>query len=513
MPVNSHLKWTELRDFAPGLFTKGDWLIPLNGAQQMDDCYPQPGGGLRAWYKASSVSTSGIASATKERPLGLALRGGIAARSGAPTNLEDRYLCTYFYDSGASANSKARPRLYRMDGTNSETTWTRINKTGAAEFAFATSDNNAPAKTSFVPYRLADGTDYMAMVLRYVGGGDDTLWKLKYSDLSSAMLAEKIATDVQRVGPIAVHQERLVIAQGGATVPERLWWTDVGTFTFSAANYLDVLPNQYLPGISLLSATPPSDLLVGKHGSPWALVQGTISNPTVRQMGVGHGTMAPIQDAGNTPYGVTFIEPNSGIWLTDGRNFTALSASQLDASTFSSGQGSTVSTGDTVFMNDFLFCPLGYVFDFSTKSWFKQTDMAGSFKAIDPYVRTVMGSTADSTSFGLRDLVPYDDSSRVRTYTWKSAPLRAPDGRQIEIREVQVYLKSYGSGASCAVTVNGTTVTVSSIGSGKQMVSFLFRELAEVLDVKVVPNSGSDSVEAPSLECVRIGVGRGHLSY
>ncbi len=509
MPSNSHLKFTEIRDFAPGLWTKGDWLLPVSAAQQMDNCYPQPGGGLRAWFKATSLSTAGISSASKERPIGMALRGGIAARSGAPTNLEDRYLATYLYDSAAASSSKARPRLYRMDGTNSETTWTRINKSGGSEFAYATSDNNSPAKASFAPFR-AGIFDHMVMVLRYVGS-DANIYYMPYADLSSTQVATAMDATA-RVGPMCVFQERVLVGQSGSTNGERLWWTDVGSFTFSAANYLDVLPSQYGTDLTLLSPSPPSDLLVGRGGAPWALIQGGINNPTVRQMGAGRSPTYTIQDPCQTPYGVAFIDPQSGVFLTDGRSFTPLSGNQIDATTFSGFVGSVVSPGDMVFLNDFLFCPSGYVYDFTTKSWFKQTDMAGSYKAVDPYARTVMGCTADAVSFGMRDIVPFDDSSRVRTYTWKSAPLRSPDGRQIEIREVQVYLRPQHSGASCAVTVNGTTVTVSSLSATSQMVSFLFRELAEVLDVKVVPNSGSDSYEAPVVECVRIGVGRGHLS-
>src|SRR5690606_27209185 len=104
---------------------------------------PQEGGGLRAFMKGSALSVSGIADITKERVIGLHARGGIPVRSGNPTDLTDRYLLTYSFDPGASAGSKARPKLYRMDGSNNETTWTQIFATsGTTQFAAATDDNN-----------------------------------------------------------------------------------------------------------------------------------------------------------------------------------------------------------------------------------------------------------------------------------------------------------------------------------------------------------------------------------
>jgi hypothetical protein len=169
-----------------------------------------------------------------------------------------------------------------------------------------------------------------------------------------------------------------------------------------------------------------------------------------------------------------------------------------------------VCAGDTVYMNDYLFCPNGLTYDFRTNSWFTVTELVGAFKAYDQYARTIMAVKGNSTSFEMRDLIPYDITDRVSTFTWKSAALRAKDGRQIEIREVQVYLKSYVANSSCAVTVGGVTNTITGIAAGRQMVSFLFAARDEVLDVQVVPNSNNASYEAPSIEAVRIGAGRGH---
>lgn len=101
------------------------------------------------------------------------------------------------------------------------------------------------------------------------------------------------------------------------------------------------------------------------------------------------------------------------------------------------------------------------------------------------------------------------DSKRVGQFTWQSAPLRGPNGRTVEIREVQVYARSYDTGATLAVTVNGVTKT-QTVGDngvpGRDQLSFLFREHAEVLDVTIVSTAGTPSTnEAPTIQAVRIG--------
>lgn len=58
MPANTHLEWFEVREFG-GLWTNADRsMMPANAAQVMSGCHPQPGGGLRAFYKASAENTT-----------------------------------------------------------------------------------------------------------------------------------------------------------------------------------------------------------------------------------------------------------------------------------------------------------------------------------------------------------------------------------------------------------------------------------------------------------------------
>lgn len=100
----------------------------------------------------------------------------------------------------------------------------------------------------------------------------------------------------------------------------------------------------------------------------------------------------------------------------------------------------------------------------------------------------------------------FDDSDREGSFTFKTAPLRDPSGRSVEIREVQVYARSYDANATVAITVNGTTKTQTISSPGRQQLTFLFRERGETLDVQLVSTAGAPSAnEAPTIETVRIG--------
>lgn len=513
MPVNNNLEWTTIQDFAPGVYTVGEWLIPANAAQQMDNCYPQPGGGLRAWFKQDSITTTGITDISRERVLGIYTRGGIPLRSGAAQAGPDRYLLTYYYNSGATPGQKAQPRLYRMDTTNGDTTWSQILQTGPTGFAYATGDNNSPEIGSFTFFRTLTGApndQYVIMTLRY-NGSDATIWKLNYNPAGSAQVAEKVATDIQRVGPIEVYQARLLMGQGGSVNPERLWYTNPGNLSIDG--YIDVEPSQNLPGLTTLSAQPPSALLVGKQGAPWVSLQGEITDPVTYQLAPGRSTLYQIQDMAATPYGEAFIEPTGALMLTDGRTFNNISE-QLAGSTWPQNITDVVGSGNSVYVNDFLFAPQGMVFDFRTRSWFKQTAMVGSLKSGDPYFRQLLGNTQDGTNFGIGQITPYDGTARVSSYTWKSAPFRRDDGRQACIREVQVFFESYAANSQITVTVGGVTQTQTGIPVGKSMRSFLFKAQGAILDVTVTPAHTAGTSEAPSIEAVRIGLtDLGHRLY
>lgn len=106
----------------------------------------------------------------------------------------------------------------------------------------------------------------------------------------------------------------------------------------------------------------------------------------------------------------------------------------------------------------------------------------------------------------------FDDTKRNGTFRWKSAPLRAPDGRQVEIREVQLYVRSYDANSTIQVQVGPTSKMHTIPAAGREQITFHFSERNEVLDVRVISTAGDPAVnEAPTIEAVRIGWQPRHL--
>lgn len=499
MPAQqSHLRWIEIRDFAPGLWEKADWLMPPTAAQTLTDAYPQQGGGLRAFFKPTALSTTGIVDPTKERVIGLTAR--------LVENESDRFLMTAWYDPAAGSGLKSKARLYRMNEAASETTWTQVFKTsGTTEFA--SSDTETVLKGSFRTFTLADGTRRVVFVLRTTN--DSGLYRLNVADSSATIKAIKIDTSASgNASPddaLTIHQARIMVAHDG-----RLMWSDPGTETFAAPNFLLVNPNVAAPIIRIMEGAEPSDLLILQQGPGPSIVQGDITDPVVQIMSTGL-RFGATGDAGHSPLGLLVNSTDGYLYLTDGRTFENLS-SQLEAH---ERPANIISNGDAVFMDEFIFKAGGYVYDTRTKSWFKQSGLQGMFLDTTLVPGAVWGTVAATgNSFSLAQVTPKNNSSRVSTYTWKSAPLRSDDGRRLMVREVEIYAKPYDSSATIAVTVGGVTRTKTLDGSStRQSLRFLFPQTeAEVLDVQVVSTAGSASNEAPSIESLRIGLGIGHLA-
>lgn len=510
MPSNRHLTVREISDFSPGLWENADWLMPPSGAQEMSDCYPQVGGGLRAFFKGTDLSASGITNASQERVIGAYARGGVPLRSGAAGTGVDRYLMTYRASAGAY-----RPRLYRMDGSAGDSTWTQVYvDAGTNEFNAATSDDNTPDKAAFRFFRLAAGSPndaYVILSMKYRAATTrgPGIYRLNYNDATASQKAVELTTSVagsaRPCGPLTTHQARVMI--GGGAQGETIIWSDEGTVTFGASNFLGVEPNQDLPGFVAMHALPPSDLFILKEGAAMVSVQGAITDPTVQQMaeGIAPGGSGK-QDFGRTPSGLTFIATDGYVYEAAGSSVTNLSQ-QLGAF---ANQSDFAGPGDTNFINEFLFAPNGYVFHLPSKSWFKQTRLAGATHNVERSTRTIWGPVGTGASFALRSISPFPGQQRLNTYSWKSAPLRSADGRQLEVREVQVVAKSYDTNATIAITVGGTTVTKTLTTAGRQEVSAYFTARGEVLDIRVVPTAASSAVEAPSIEAVRFYSRSGH---
>jgi len=61
MADNSQLKWIDYKDFTTGLWDTGaSFLVPPTAFQIMDNCYPLPQGGVRAFFKPTETTLTTI---------------------------------------------------------------------------------------------------------------------------------------------------------------------------------------------------------------------------------------------------------------------------------------------------------------------------------------------------------------------------------------------------------------------------------------------------------------------
>src|SRR5262249_16336077 len=154
----------------------------------------------------------------------------------------------------------------------------------------------------------------------------------------------------------------------------------------------------------------PSDLFIIKQGAPFLNVQGDITQPTVQAMAEGISAGVSEQDVARTPQGIIFIGQTGGVYITDRVTIHNLST-QLNGL---NQQSDVVAIGDLDYINEYLFAPNGYVYDFRTKSWFQQTQLAAAFHNVERFTRQIWGPAASGVSFALNTMVPFTTGGSSR---------------------------------------------------------------------------------------------------
>lgn len=520
--LNKHLSWIDLTDFTPGLFTEPlsskQFLMPQAGAQQMDNCMPVKQGGLRPFYKPVGVSSSGITVASQV-VTGIGIHSGLTVRGGAGD------ACYRFLSTLSSADSKSR--LYRMDESAGFTTWSQKDATYTR-----LAGNSATLESGFFPFLDSSGNLMMVWVLRD-NSNDHGIYTIAYvagGSAGSPPAGDGVISGLANVyGAAIANQGRILVADGGSTTPYRLYYSNVGVTTgiSGLAQFLDIAPYVNGSDIAGLIGLEPSDILVMKQGAPWVEIAGDISatSTAVREIGTGHFATFGVQHPTRTPTGICFIEPGGYIYLTDGRQFTPLSMPIDRVPNNISATGMTVlSPGKMAFLGSYLFTPNGYVRDWETGAWFRVTHFAdASFFQADARKHRVWGVN-DDVNFSQYDIFPFDrvsgtgSTARMDTYTWRSAPISHPDGREIVIREVQLFVKVSATTDfvvtrtdSDGNTESNTVTGVTTSGGGTQMIPFLFSHYGSAYqDITVTPTCQSSSQEAPAIERIRVGIIDGH---
>lgn len=482
MPVNDHLVWNEIKDFAGGLNDGNDFLMPANEFQVLEDCYPRPGGGLRAFYKASTttITTAGLSMATERIEMivpfiestGIAY---MAVTKNTTTGLQK------WYTLGIGAGSWTLRKTFTapVSLANSSLTQVTTYNTGAGiRWAICTSHNKS------------DSTEDGLYTMTDTG----TIAFIEQSGFNTVAMTQ--------------YQARLLYAKLNTLV-----WTDPGSIVAPPApNFITLQTgnNDVRDIIAVIVPYAPTTLIIGTIGSGWWMIEGDITDPVVRQMADDHYP-GKVQRGTRTEDGVVFFEPNNGIYKT--RNMAA-QFERLDQNLIPHAVDENQAFS---YFDNFLFAPGGKVMNTDTKTWFSLSAATGA-NVVNHWERqptnTINGVTlgqqvigAQRNNAGAILSYPVNEfgGQRVETFRVKTAPIRNDKGRYMHIREVQVAVDCFGSTSTVAITVNGTTRTSATLPAGTNEVSFLFDERAKYLDVLVVPNSNTTNTEAPVLEAVRIG--------
>lgn len=481
MPVGNALAWAEVRDFSPGLWTKEKTLMPPNASQQMLDCYPVQTGGLRAWFQSTSFTTSGIGNTTTEQPRAIFAHDNI---TGSSATANDYYLITY-------STADTQCRVYRLNKSNGDTAWSvlKIHHAGLD-----------PGFISTTAYTNFNGDLYFVYGLGLAGGGtafDGGVWSIRQSD---AQITQRWVSG----GYVANYQSRLVTSLGSV-----LHYTDPGVWTNLATNVAPVDVGTGQPTIMFFQPFSPGDLLVFKEGAAAYLVEGDLFNYTVQQMNQAHPVRLPGPAICVGPNGVIFRSAFDGIYeTTDGTQMNPLSRA-LSAEEWNSNE-------PLAWLNHLLLSgENGKILDYDTHAWFQTSDFSAGSNCIFVLQRTsnfIFTSNTAGFTIGIVEPIDGDTGNRVPSYTWQSAPIRDPSGRQIEIREVQVYAQSFnGATSTITVTVNGDARTQACTAVSKAPLQFYFVQRDVELDVTITSASNSAGVEAPLIDTVRIGSKGGHF--
>ena len=257
MPVNKHLNWFDIADFTPGLYDELSeayrLVMPNNAAAILEGAYAQPHGGLRAFWKPTTVSVSGIVSISTEKTLGLWVRGGVSLRDGSASDSFDALLVTM-------DTVDFKVRIYRMDGSNGETTWKVEHTTAASASAGA-------RQAEFGIFKTTAGLTYYLVVIRTTSASVSGLYTVAYVGGAGPPAGDGVVVRQQAYnGSLAVNQARILIGEGNSS---KMYYSDIGDITFTGPSYLDVEPNQGAANITSITPFAPDDLLVSKEGAPW----------------------------------------------------------------------------------------------------------------------------------------------------------------------------------------------------------------------------------------------------
>jgi hypothetical protein len=521
MPSTQSLQWVDVNDFTPGLWDESaayaKFATPVNAFRILNDYQPVKGGGLRPTALAEAVSLSGGPGAGEEI-FGVFARGGMA-RTGAGSNLlpsQDIIVVTM-------NGTDHKFRIWRLDQSVLVPAWSN-------RFTSAANVDDFHTPVQFAFFHDTNGVQWYIMSIE-TNGAVRGLYKMQIdltvtSNTGNDGAVTKISGDY---GPLCISQARIMVGTGGgegaggAVAGNVLDYSDVGLTTFSGTTHgsLTVTPNREESALTAINGVEPSDLLIAKSGAPWVEINGDIAavGTPVREMGNDHHARVAHQQLPKTPNGVCFIEPNGRVFETDGRNFKPLT-NQLSGRQLSWAHN-MVAPGTLGYINGFLFIPgldgetSGVIFDFESSALFRTTGINPVFSYLNAYDNLLYCANHDPNA---ASLVTYDmGGTKVSTGVIQTVPYADKNGRNIDIREVQMYVLTNASTEFKVELINESNV---SVATRYAVIDTARRDMFRVqfpatksgyLSLKVTTRTFDGASEAPTFERLRIGFGINNL--
>jgi hypothetical protein len=506
MPVNSRLQWFDIDDFTAGIWdtdaATNRFAAPPNAFRKMDDYQPMKGGGCAPFVSPTTISMSGGPAGT-EVCTGIFARGGLVRPTGVGgTGVEGIDLLMVTIDT-----VDFKFRVWRRDGTVAAPAWSLRHTTIANTDAVT-------MVTDFAYFLDSAGAEWYLFTV--YGSSLQAIYKMQVSSaVASNTGVDGAVTQINNNmgGPLAVSQARILVGDGRTS---KLYYGSVGLTTgLSTSTYLNVAPQQAENSIAIISAIEPSDLLIGKEGAPWVTITGDITNTAtaVREMGDEHHQRQDKQQTARVPGGVAFIEGSGRAFVTDGRNFNDISGQRKP---FSAGPGHLIGPGHMAFLNSLMFAPTprtGYmrVYDFDTGAWFDVSQIQGVFAWADPHDGFMWCAEHLTTTIKYYDVF---SGSPVLTGVLQTVPFADKNGRNVDIREVQLFVDNHGTTEYKVELLDATDATVVTrykvlVGNRHDVLSFKFPySKSDYLSVRITPTS---TTQAPTIERLRIGFAYNNL--
>jgi hypothetical protein len=509
MGATDQLQWFDIDDFTAGIWdasaVKGRFAAPIKAFRTLTDYQPIKGGGVRAAFKATTtIDMTGIGA--NEGIAGIFARNGAFRPSGVGgtggDSLDMVIVTKNFTD--------LKYRIYRRDGTVGAPVWS-VRSTTTAD------SGSGHQIVDFAYFKDTAGVEWY--LISIFGKGLFAM-RTDFTVASNTGNDGLVSTlDAAHGGPVCVSQSRIMLGGGN---DDKLYYSDVGATTGLGTNNLQVVPNRALSNISILSGIEPSDLLIGKEGAPWVLVSGDITSTStpVREMGDDHHQRQDKQQVPRVPGGIAFIEGDGRVFITnDGRTFQSLSDQLAKYPLFYTP--SLIGTGTMSYLNSLLFTPgptgtgTINVFDFDAGCWHRLSDIEYVFGWADPYGGNIWCANHTVTP-AIVGISTMGSGSRKSSGIIQTVPYADKNGRNIDIREVQLFVNTYGNSefkVELLDASDNSLVTRYAVvtGSVHDMVKLGFPATkADYLSVKITATNLAGG-EAPTIERLRVGFGINNL--